>query len=128
MVPGGTLNPSGTSAPAPTSAPSPTTARLRVTDPDPIMHRSPTTQPSRWVLWPTTHSVPMTVGQSCVVWTTVPSWIEVRAPTSMLPWSPRSTAHGQTDASAPRRTFPMITASGWTKAAGSISGSTFPSA
>jgi len=73
MVPGGTLNPSGTSAPAPTSAPSPTMARLRVTDPDPMRHRSPTTQPSRWVLWPTTHSVPMTVGQSWVQCTTVPS-------------------------------------------------------
>ncbi len=128
MVPGGTLKPSGTSALAPTSAPSPTTAPLRVTDPDPMRHRSPTTQPSRWVLWPTTHSAPMIVGQSWVQCTTVPSWIEVRAPISIVPWSPRSTAHGQTDASAATRTFPMITASGWTKAAGSISGSMSPSA
>ena len=46
----------------------------------------------------------------------VPSCTEVRAPTSIRPWSPRSTAHGQTDASGPMLTRPMTTASGWTKA------------
>ena len=38
-----------------------------------------------------------------VQWTTVPSWTEVRAPTRCVPWSPRSTAVGQTVDSGPMR-------------------------
>ena len=70
----------------------------------------------------------MNIGHSRVQWITVPSWIEVRAPISIQPWSPRSTAHGHTDASGPMRTRPMTTASGWTKAASSMSGSASPRA
>lgn len=80
-------------------------------------------QPSMCTLCPTTHSFPITVGHSTVVWLTVPSWIEVRAPTTILPKSARSTAPGHTEASPPRTTAPMSTASGWTKASGWISGS-----
>ena len=43
-----------------------------------------------------------------------PSWMLVRAPTSIRPSSPRSTAVGQTDDSAPIVTLPITTASGWT--------------
>jgi carbonic anhydrase/acetyltransferase-like protein (isoleucine patch superfamily) len=55
-----------------------------------------------------------TVGQRAVVCTTVPSWIEVLAPTVIVPWSPRSTAQGQTDACGPIVTRPITTASGAT--------------
>ena len=71
---------------------------------------------------------PTTVWWSSVVWTTQPSWIEVRAPMVMLPLSPRSTADGQTDDSGPITTEPITTASGWTNAVGSISGTWSPSA
>ena len=90
--------------------------RFRVIEPEPIRQPSPTTQPSRCALCPTTQSAPISVGHSCVQCTTVPSCTDVRAPTSIRPWSPRSTAHGQTDASGPMLTRPMTTASGWTKA------------
>ena len=60
-----------------------------------------------------THSAPMRVGWIGVVCTTVPSCTEVRAPTTMPPGSPRSTAHGHTEASAPIVTSPITTASGW---------------
>ena len=43
------------------------------------------------------------VGVIGVVWMTVPSWIDVRAPMTMPPGSPRSTALGQTDDSATDR-------------------------
>ena len=56
----------------------------------------------------------MRVGVIGVVWTTVPSWIDVRAPMTMPPGSPRSTALGHTDASGPSSTSPITTASGWT--------------
>jgi len=82
---GGTSNPSGIRAAAATIAPVPTRARFSVTDPEPIRHPSSTTQPSRCVLCPTTQSAPISVGQSCVQWTTVPSWTEVRAPISIRP-------------------------------------------
>ena len=49
-----------------------------------------------------------------VVWITVPSWIDVRAPMTIPPGSPRSTALGQTDDSGPIVTSPITTASGWT--------------
>ena len=39
-----------------------------------------------------THSSPTRVGVAGVVCTTVPSWIDVRAPMTMPPGSPRSTA------------------------------------
>src|SRR5580658_1441311 len=84
-APGGTSKPSGTRAAAATTAPVPTRARFRTTEPEPIRHRSATTQPSRCALYPTTHSAPMIVGHSRVVWTTVPSCTEVRAPTSIVP-------------------------------------------
>ena len=79
--------------------PRPTTTRFSVTLPEPIRQPGSTTQPSRWALWPTTQSSPMTVGYRAVQCTIVPSWTEVRAPTEMYPWSPRSTAPGQTEAS-----------------------------
>ena len=59
---------------------------------------------------------------------TVPSWIDVRAPTMIGAPSPRSTAPGHTVDSGPIRTSPISTASGWTKAVGSIWGSRSPSA
>ena len=65
---------------------------------------------------------PITVGHCLVVWMIVPSWMEVRSPIRISPWSPRSTALGQTDDPAPSSTFPMTTASGCTKASGSIAG------
>ena len=80
-------------------------------------------------MWPITQSSPTTVGCSGVVCRTEPSWIEVCAPISMRPPpSPRSTALGQIELSAPMRTAPMTTASGWTKASGWISGVSSPSA
>ena len=85
-------------------------------------------QPSRCALCPTTQSSPMIVGCSAVQCTIVPSWIDVRAPIRMLPWSPRSTAVGQTVDSGPISTSPITTASGWTKAVGSILGARSPRA
>ena len=64
-------------------------------------------------MWPITHSSPTTVGASGVVWSTVPSWMLVRAPIRIEPSSPRSTAPGHTELSGPMRTEPMTTASGW---------------
>ncbi len=125
---GGTSKPSGTRQAAATIAPAPTVTRFRMIEPEPIRQPSPTTQPSRCALCPTTQSAPISVGHSWVQCTTVPSCTDVRAPTSIRPWSPRSTAHGQTDASAPMLTRPMTTASGWTKALSWISGSYSPSA
>ena len=127
-APGGTSNPSGTRHAAATIAPAPTVTRFSVTEPEPIRQPSCTTQPSRCALCPTTQSAPISVGHSCVQCTTVPSCTDVRAPTSIRPWSPRSTAHGHTDASGPILTWPMTTASGWTKAVSWISGSYSPSA
>ena len=98
---GGTSNPSGTRHAAATIAPAPTVTRFSVTEPEPIRQPSRTTQPSRCALCPTTQSAPISVGHSCVQCTTVPSCTDVRAPTSIRPWSPRSTAHGHTDASGP---------------------------
>src|SRR5579871_5546773 len=46
----------------------------------------------------------------------------VRAPIRIAPWSPRSTADGQTDASSPTVTSPISVAAGWMKAAGWIWG------
>ena len=60
-----------------------------------------------------THSSPIRVGVTGVVCTTVPSWIEVRAPTTIPPGSPRRTADGHTDDSGPMVTSPITTASGW---------------
>ena len=62
------------------------------------------------------------------MWITEPSWIEVRSPTTMVPLSPRSTAWGQTDDSAPMVTLPMTVASGCTNASGWMDGSRSPSA
>ena len=61
-----------------------------------------------------THSSPTWVGVAGVVWITVPSWIDVRAPMTIPPGSPRSTAVGQIDDSGPIVTAPITTASGWT--------------
>ena len=55
-----------------------------------------------------------TVGHDDVVCSTQPSWMDVRSPMTMSPSSPRSTAPGQIEASAPMRTEPMTTASGCT--------------
>ena len=65
-------------------------------------------------LCPTVTSSPMIVGRAAVVWMIEPSWMLVRAPTSIRPSSPRSTAVGQTVDSAPIVTLPITTASGWT--------------
>jgi hypothetical protein len=46
----------------------------------------------------------------------------VRAPMRISPSSPRSTAPGHTELSGPIVTEPMITASGWTYAVGSMTG------
>ena len=73
-------------------------------------------------MWPITQSSPTMVGITGMQWMTEPSWIEVRAPMRMPPLSPRSTAPGQIDDSAPISTSPMTTASGWTKASGWMSG------
>ena len=75
-----------------------------------------------------THSSPTRVGVAGVVCTTVPSWMDVRAPITMPPGSPRSTALGHTDDSAPMVTWPITTASGWMYAVGSMVGSTSPRA
>jgi hypothetical protein len=75
-------------------------------------------------LWPTTHPEPIKVGHSWVQCTMVPSWTDVRAPTTMRPWSPRRTAPGQTDAHGPSSTFPISTASGCTYAVRSTRGRT----
>src|SRR6185437_16077948 len=112
--PGGTLKPSGTTAPAATIDPLPITTPLSVTLPEPIRQPASTTHPSRCALWPTTQSSPMTVGYRAVQCTIVPSCTDVRAPTVMKPWSPRSTAPGQTEASGPIVTRPITTASGAT--------------
>jgi hypothetical protein len=65
-------------------------------------------------LWPITQSSPTVVAQNGVVWTTVPSWMLVPDPIRIWPSSPRSTAWGQIEDSAPMVTEPMITASGCT--------------
>ena len=59
--------------------------------------RSPMVAPSMCTLCPTVTSSPMSVGRTAVVWMIEPSWMLVRAPTSMRPSSPRSTACGQTE-------------------------------
>ena len=68
--------------------------------PEPTSEPLPMVQPSRCTRWPITHSSPTRVGVVGVVCTTVPSWIDVRAPITMPPGSPRSTADGHTDDSA----------------------------
>jgi hypothetical protein len=75
-----------------------------------------------------TQSSPTVVEWNGVQWMTVPSWIDVRAPTVIGAPSPRSTAPGHTDASGPMRTSPISTASGWTYAVGSTCGWRSPSA
>ena len=119
----------GTSARAPTSAPLRTTTRCSTTEPEPdeaVRPRSCTPRGGRCAR--RRSRSPITVGRSAVQCTTVPSWIEVRAPTLIVPWSPRSTAVGQTVDSGPMRTSPMTTASGCTKAVGSIVGTRSPRA
>ncbi len=113
-APGGTTIRLGTTALAPTVAPEPTTAWWSTTEPDPTSDPSSSRQPSRWARWPTTHPSPTTVGKPGPQWTTVPSWIEVRSPMVMLPRSPRSTAQGQIDESAPMVTSPITAAWGCT--------------
>jgi hypothetical protein len=110
----GTSMPPGTRALAPTSASVRTTALCRITAPDPTRVRSSIVQPSRCTRWPTTQPAPTVVGRPGATWITVPSWIDVRAPTVIGALSARSTADGHTDASAPRWTSPMSTASGCT--------------
>src|SRR5215469_7365101 len=108
----GAVKPSGTRAAAATIDPAPITARFSTTDPEPIRHPSSTVHPSRCALCPTTQLAPMTVGCCAVQCTIVPSWTDVRAPTVIVPWSPRSTAPGHTDACEPSVTRPITTASG----------------
>ncbi|MCW2682521.1 MAG: hypothetical protein JWP33_434 [Blastococcus sp.] len=55
---------------------------------------------------------PTSVGCSVVACSTVPSWIDVRAPVRISPWSPRGTACGQTLTSVPSSTGPMTVAPG----------------
>ena len=121
-APAGTTMSSRISAAAATTAPASTRARFSTREPEPMRQPSSTTHPSRCARCPTTQPAPITVGHSLVVWMIVPSWIEVRAPTRISPWSPRSTAPGHTEEPAPSSTFPMITASGCTKASGSMTG------
>ena len=73
-------------------------------------------------------SSPTVVSSSRVQCRTAPSWTDVRAPITMRLWSPRSTACGQIVDPAPTTTLPMIVASGWTNASGSMSGSMSPRA
>jgi len=82
--------------------------------PEPIRQPGSMTHPSRCAMWPTTQSAPMTVGHCAVQCTIVPSCTDVRAPTEMWPWSPRSTAPGHTEACGPIVTRPITTASGAT--------------
>ena len=63
-------------------------------------------------------SAPTIVSSSRVQWSTAPSCTDVRAPTTMPLWSPRSTACGHTVTPGPITTLPMIVASGCTKASG----------
>ena len=69
-----------------------------------------------------TQRSPITVSRVDVQCTTVPSCIDVWLPTMTAPWSPRSTAVGHMLDSGPIRTSPMMTASGWTNAVGSMTG------
>ena len=112
IAPLGTTMALGTSAPAPTRALVSTMALCSTTDPEPTSAWAWMVHPSRCARWPTTHSSPTVVGVNGVVCSTAPSWMEVRAPTTMRPSSPRSTAPGQMDDSAPISTDPMITAPG----------------
>ena len=70
----------------------------------------------------------MIVSNVSVQCRTLPSWTDVWAPTTTRPVSPRSTAVGQIEASAPTITSPMMTASGWTNAVGWIVGVRSPMA
>ena len=79
-------------------------------------------------MWPITHSSPTTVGCSGVQWSTLQSCTLEREPMRISPSSPRSTALGHTELCGPMRTQPMMTASGWTYAVESISGTCSPSA
>ncbi len=122
------IDPDGTSVLSVTTALEPTRAPLRIsakcstTAPFPTRAPSSTVHPSRWAMWPTTQFAPTVVRTGGMQCTTVPSWIEVRAPIVIPPLSPRSTAHGQIDASAPISTSPITTASGCTNASGWTSG------
>ena len=124
----GTSVPGDTTAPAATSAPLRTTTPCSSTEPEPMRQSSSTVQPSRCARWPTTQPDPMSVGRVAVQCTTVPSWIEVRSPTRISPWSPRRTAVGHTVDPAPSVTRPITTASGCTQASGWMSGTRSPSA
>ena len=81
----GTSVPLLTTAPAPTRAPECTTTSCRTIEPDPIRQRSSIVQPSRWAMCPMTQSSPMRVALSAVACTTVPSWTDVRSPTTIVP-------------------------------------------
>ena len=65
-------------------------------------------------MWPITQSSPTLVGWGSVVCTTVPSWIDVRAPIEIGASSARITAPAHTDDPAPSVSCPMSTASGCT--------------
>ena len=126
--------PEGTSVPlrttefAPTTAPARTTTRCITIEPLPISEPSSMVQPSRWTMCPTTQSLPTTVGNIGVVWSTEPSWIDVLSPIRISPSSPRNTAPGQIELSDPMNTDPMTMASGCMKASGAMSGSWLPKA
>lgn len=95
-------------------APSSTTLPLSTTEPDAIRQPLPMRAPSTCTACPIADDGPRIVGSAAVQWTTQPSWMFDRSPTSMYPWSPRSTVCGQTDAPAAIRTSPITVASGWT--------------
>ncbi len=127
-APGGTCVSFSTTAFAPTIAPVPTTTRCSTIAPEETCAPSQMVQASRCTRWPITQSFPTTVGVSGVVCSTQLSWMLVRSPTITSPSSPRSTAPGQMDESAPTVTAPISTASGCTKAVGCTRGTRSPSA
>ncbi len=112
IAPRGTTMPPRTTAPAATNPPDCTTAACNTIEPVPTSAPSSIVQPSRCTRWPIVQSAPTVVSSSRVQCSTEPSCTDVRAPTTIRLWSPRSTACGHTVTPAAMTTLPMIVASG----------------
>jgi hypothetical protein len=85
----------------------------------PIRQASSMMQACRMQPWPTVTSSPISVGKPPLLyglwwltWMIVPSWMLLRAPMRTKLTSPRITVPGQTDASSPSSTSPMMVQAG----------------
>ena len=122
------ISPSPTTLPGAINAPAPTKPCFRTTAPSstiapmPISTASSIRHACTIALWPMVTSSPITVakppslacGPSWLTWTTLPSWMLVRAPMRMKLTSPRTTVPGQIETSSPSTTSPITLAAGST--------------